>query len=89
MPKCYEAKASSQKQVVFDNVSKGKSQLVFKEFNQDVSRKELANFVVLHEQPLSIVDHVGFKRFVSSLQPQFNMITRNTLKSDIHKIFEH
>ena len=58
--KFYEAKSSSQKKLVVEKVS-GKSQLVFKEFKQEVSRRELANFIDLHEQPLSTVEHVGFK----------------------------
>ncbi|KNA10033.1 hypothetical protein SOVF_148100 [Spinacia oleracea] len=56
-------------------------------FNQEESRKELAHMVVLHEYPLSIVEHVGFRRFVISLNPSFKIISRNTLKSDILKMF--
>jgi hypothetical protein len=57
-------------------------------FDQDVARKALAEMVVLHEYPLSIVDHVGFRRYSSALQPMFKMITRNTLKNDIIGIYE-
>ncbi|XP_048559616.1 zinc finger BED domain-containing protein RICESLEEPER 2-like [Triticum urartu] len=39
--------------------------------------------IVLHEYPLSIVDHTGFRRFVSALQPLFSMVTRNTIRKDI------
>lgn len=53
-----------------------------------MSRKELVNYVILHEQPLSIVEQVGFKRLLASLQPQFTMISRNTLRSDILKIYD-
>lgn len=56
-------------------------------FNQEESRKELAHMVVLHEYPLSIVEHVGFRRFVISLNLSFKIISRNTLKSDILKMF--
>ncbi|XP_059635725.1 zinc finger BED domain-containing protein RICESLEEPER 2-like [Cornus florida] len=31
-------------------------------FTQEVSRNELANAIVLHEYPLSIVEHIGFRR---------------------------
>ena len=34
-----------------------------------------------------MVDHIGFKEFVGSLQPLFKLILRNTLKSDILKIY--
>jgi hypothetical protein len=27
-----------------------------------------------------MVDHVGFRRFISALQPLFNMGTRNTIR---------
>jgi hypothetical protein len=56
-------------------------------FSQDVTRKELANMVILHEYPLSIVDHIGFKRYSASLNPNFKLITRPTLRSDIMKMF--
>ena len=36
-------------------------------FDQDVSMEKLANAIILYEYPLSIVDHVGFKEFTSSL----------------------
>jgi hypothetical protein len=53
-----------------------------------VARKALAEMVVLHEYPLSIVDHVGFRRYLSDVQPMFKMITRNTLKNGIIGIYE-
>ena len=36
-----------------------------------------------------MVDHIGFREFVSSLQPLFKIISRNTLKSDIPKIYDN
>ena len=33
-------------------------------FDQDVARKELALMIIVHEYPLSMVDHVGFASFV-------------------------
>uniref|UniRef100_A0A803MQY4 BED-type domain-containing protein n=1 Tax=Chenopodium quinoa TaxID=63459 RepID=A0A803MQY4_CHEQI len=52
-------------------------------FNAQVSRSELVNMIILHEYPLAIVEHVGFRRFVSSLNPDFKVISRNTVKADI------
>ena len=57
-------------------------------FDQDVSRKELANTIILHEYPLSIVEHIGFKSYSASLQPMFKMVTRNTIKRDILSIYD-
>ena len=36
-------------------------------FDQEIARKELSSMIVLHEYPLSMVDHVGFRRFVDAL----------------------
>ncbi|KAK3021130.1 hypothetical protein RJ639_045903 [Escallonia herrerae] len=58
-------------------------------FDQDFARRELGNMIILHEYPLSIVDHVGFRRYSSALQPLFKIPTRNTVKSDITNIYEH
>jgi len=49
-------------------------------FDHDVARKELSAMIVLHEYPLSMVDYVGFRRFVGALQPLFKMGTRNTIR---------
>jgi hypothetical protein len=49
-------------------------------FDPDVARKELAAMIILHEYPLSMVDHTGFRRFVSALQPLFKLVTRNTVR---------
>ena len=55
------------------------------QFDQVKVRNNLAHMVILHEYLLSMVDHIGFRKFVGFLQPLFKLITRNTLKSDILK----
>ncbi|KAL0298163.1 UNVERIFIED_CONTAM: putative AC transposase [Sesamum angustifolium] len=57
-------------------------------FNQEEARCELALMFILHDYPLSVVDHIGFRRYFTCLQPCFNMISRNTLKGDILKIYK-
>ena len=57
-------------------------------FDQDESRKEIAHMIILHEYPLSIVDHIGFRRYSTSLQPLFKMVCRNIIK-DIMSIYDH
>jgi hypothetical protein len=57
-------------------------------FNNEVARRELANMIILHEYPLSIVDHMGFRRYSASLNPDFKVVSRNTIKSDILKFFK-
>ena len=55
------------------------------QFDQVKVRNNLAHMVILHEYLLSMVDHIGFRKFVGFLQPLFKLISRNTLKSDIIK----
>ncbi|CAL2265524.1 unnamed protein product [Prunus armeniaca] len=57
-------------------------------FDHDHARKALANMIILHEYPLSMVDHIGFKMYSNALQPLFKVCSRNTIKKDILKVFE-
>jgi hypothetical protein len=57
-------------------------------FDQQVGRKELAIMICVHEYPLSMVDHVGFRRFCAALQPLFKTMSRNTIKKDILDMYE-
>ncbi|KAG5521724.1 hypothetical protein RHGRI_034071 [Rhododendron griersonianum] len=63
--------------------------LISYSFDHGTARKELAHAIIMHEYPLSIVDHVGFKRYSNALQPLFKVPCRNTMKSEIFKIYEH
>ncbi|KAH6838202.1 hypothetical protein C2S53_013325 [Perilla frutescens var. hirtella] len=58
-------------------------------FDQETSRKDLVNMVVVHEYPLSIVDHVCFSKFMKGLNSSFKLILRNTLKNDIIKTYDN
>ncbi|KAK9665222.1 hypothetical protein RND81_14G098700 [Saponaria officinalis] len=60
----------------------------YKEFDQEFSRSKLVTAIVLHEYPLSMVDHFGFRDFIKSLNPTFKMISRNTLRNDIFKMYK-
>ncbi|KAF0891957.1 hypothetical protein E2562_011338 [Oryza meyeriana var. granulata] len=57
-------------------------------FDQEIARRELGAMIVLHEYPLSMVDHIGFQRFIGALQPLFRIGTRNTIRSDIMAHYE-
>jgi len=57
-------------------------------FNQDIARRKVAKMIILHEYPLLMVEHIGFREFCASMQPLFNLVSRNTIKADIMKIYE-
>ncbi|GJU83981.1 zinc finger BED domain-containing protein RICESLEEPER 2-like protein [Tanacetum coccineum] len=69
------------------NHGNSKSNLNTYVYNEKDGRMSLAKMVILHEYPLSIVDHVGFRNFTKAIQPLFNCPCRNTLKSDILKLY--
>ncbi|KAG5561782.1 hypothetical protein RHGRI_004728 [Rhododendron griersonianum] len=66
----------------------GEKKLEAYTFDQNFARRELACMIIMHEYPLSMVEHAGFKSFVLALQPLFQMVSRNTLKADIFKIYD-
>lgn len=77
-----------QQMLNFNRKTDGTAKVENHNFDQEVTRKELALMVVMHEYPLNMVEHIGFKRYTSSLNPSFKLISRPTLRSDIIKMFE-
>ncbi|TYI22995.1 hypothetical protein ES332_A06G135800v1 [Gossypium tomentosum] len=51
-------------------------------FNQERCNHEIAKMIIMHEYPLHIVEHPGFIDFARTLQPQFNMVSFNTIQGD-------
>ena len=54
-------------------------------FNQQTSRDALCKMIILHEYPMSMVEHIGFKEICDVGQPLFKVVSQNTLKNDIMK----
>lgn len=73
-------KTSTQSALRFGSTDSGRISVENYTFDQDIARRELGAMIVLHEYPLSMVDHAGFRRFVSALQPLFKIGTRNTIR---------
>src|SRR4051812_35059615 len=73
-------KAFSQSQLRMTAQVEGKVNVESYVFHQETCREELCNMIVLHDYPLSIVDHAGFRRFVHAMQPLFKLHTRNTYR---------
>ncbi|RDX86835.1 Zinc finger BED domain-containing protein DAYSLEEPER, partial [Mucuna pruriens] len=51
-------------------------------FDQDQCRQEIARMIIMHDYPLHMVEHPGFVAFVQNLQPQFKMMTFNSIQGD-------
>ncbi|XP_068651071.1 zinc finger BED domain-containing protein RICESLEEPER 2-like [Aristolochia californica] len=48
-------------------------------FDQERANLALARMIILHAYPMDMVEHIGFINFVKSLQPKYEMITRNAV----------
>ncbi|KAL7147969.1 hypothetical protein ABFS83_06G146700 [Erythranthe nasuta] len=79
-----------RQQVLVNEQNKVDGKMVLKsgQFDQEVARRELACMIILHELPLRTVDYIGFRNYSLALQTLFKMISRNTIKRDILKIYE-
>ncbi|XP_047308916.1 zinc finger BED domain-containing protein DAYSLEEPER-like [Impatiens glandulifera] len=51
-------------------------------FDSDRSRHEITRMIIMNDYPLHIVEHPGFVSFVKSLQPEFNLMSFNTVHGD-------
>jgi len=60
-------KTMAQATLRFNNTDAGTVSGENYTFDQETARKELSAMIILHEYPLSMVDHVGFRRFVGAL----------------------
>ena len=78
-----------RQQVLTNNFSRESPKMNSYIFDQDFARKELSRAIILHEYPLSIVHYVGFKRYSAALQPFVKVLSRNTIKRDILKIYDY
>ncbi|TXG53815.1 hypothetical protein EZV62_019071 [Acer yangbiense] len=62
--------------------------LTTQQFDNDCSRSELARMIVMHDYPLSMVEHEGFRDFCLSLQSLFKHVCRKTISGDILRMYE-
>ena len=57
-------------------------------FDHAISRKKLAKAIVMHEYPLSLVEHEYFRGYVSNVQPLIKHVSRSTIKKDILNLYD-
>ncbi|MED6171676.1 hypothetical protein PIB30_117591 [Stylosanthes scabra] len=58
-----------------------------RKFDQEKSRLDLANMIILHGYPLNMVEHVGFKVFVKNLQPLFEFMPNSGIEVSCMEIY--
>ncbi|KAL8136162.1 hypothetical protein AgCh_010675 [Apium graveolens] len=83
-----KGQSNIRQKLLSSNFNKNHPKLASYKFSPEGAKKELAKMIIMHEYPLSIVEHVGFKRYSSYLQPLFKVPCRNTIKNEIFQIYE-
>ncbi|KAF1884337.1 hypothetical protein Lal_00033510 [Lupinus albus] len=58
---------------LFPKASQGKQELGVGTYDAENMKRELANAIIMHNYPLSIVDHVGFRRYLATLYNTLNL----------------
>ncbi|TXG74484.1 hypothetical protein EZV62_003063 [Acer yangbiense] len=66
----------------------GKDTLEPYTFDPIVVRRKLAEMIILHEYPLRMVEHDGFREYSATLQPLFKPVSRNIIKRHIMQIYD-
>lgn len=66
----------------------GSTEMATWHYNQAQVRKAIAEMVIVHEYPLSMVEHIKFRKMMGVAQPLFQPYSRNTLRADILKMYE-
>ncbi|KAH1190223.1 Zinc finger BED domain-containing protein RICESLEEPER 3 [Glycine max] len=91
MEKCIQKRLHDKGKVhtfLIPKVTQGRQELDARSYNEENARKDLVCVIIMHEYPLSIVNHVGFRRFLATLQPQFQCPSRNTIKKKIFNVYD-
>ncbi|KAJ1376472.1 Zinc finger, BED-type [Sesbania bispinosa] len=74
--------------ILLTEMTQGRQELVAVSYDPDNARKEFGCAIIMHDYPLSIVEHISFMRYSAALQPMFQVPCRNTIKKEILKIYE-
>ncbi|KMT08905.1 hypothetical protein BVRB_6g136250 [Beta vulgaris subsp. vulgaris] len=74
-------------QMILDSSSSGSLLKRMPDVNLDVFREMLAIAVVRHDLPFQFAEYEGVRRCFAYLNPNVKVVSRNTLKADIQKLY--
>ena len=76
----------SQSQIVLDSTG-GEGNILAWKFDQEATRKALANMIVIDELPFRVVESEGFKHFLRVACPRFQIPSRRTIARDVYQLY--
>lgn len=76
MDTCIQQKITIRRQTILTSKkNKDKFELTSRTYDLEIANKELGSAIMMHEYSLSIVDHVSFKRYSSTFQLLFKVLS--------------
>ena len=66
---------------------KGSLAVSAKRFDPEHFRELITTAIILHDLPFSFVEYEGIRATYQYLQPDINLVSRNTIKADVFKMF--
>ena len=82
--KCTKCRFDDVGQMMVDMQGKLKA----KKIDQMVSRELCANLIIRHGLPFKFVEYPELRTWISYLNPEATLVSRNTIKKDILRIFD-
>ena len=86
----YKVDEKKQKVLSFEPMKGGKegeTTLVLVAYNKETCRLALSKYIVLDELPFRHVEGEGFRQFVRTIQPWFDIPSRMTVARDVLKLY--
>nr|GMD07935.1 zinc finger BED domain-containing protein RICESLEEPER 2-like [Ipomoea batatas] len=71
-----------------DGVSSSIPPLHHGRVDMEVVRESIANWIMMHEHPFTLVEEAGFNVLMKRVMPEWKRISRSTIKSDCLKVYE-
>nr|GMC68356.1 zinc finger BED domain-containing protein RICESLEEPER 2-like [Ipomoea batatas] len=71
-----------------DGVSSSIPPLHHGRVDMEVVREFIANWIMMHEHPFTLVKEAGFNVLMKRIMPEWKRISRSTIKSDCLKVYE-
>nr|GMD95835.1 zinc finger BED domain-containing protein RICESLEEPER 2-like [Ipomoea batatas] len=71
-----------------DGVSSSIPPLHHGRVDMEVVRESIANWIMMHEHPFTLVEEAGFNVLMKRIMPEWKRISRSTIKSDCLKVYE-
>uniref|UniRef100_A0A5B6ZS64 Putative zinc finger BED domain-containing protein RICESLEEPER 2-like isoform X2 n=1 Tax=Davidia involucrata TaxID=16924 RepID=A0A5B6ZS64_DAVIN len=72
----------------FTKIRSNASEVQDFKFDPEKSRMDFARMIIKHNYPFNMAEHEYFEIFCNGLQPFFKLVSQNTLRADVLKVYQ-